>query len=93
MLEGDNKYDTGDIEFQKQEAKKGVKLLELPPVLFFHLKRFEFDAYTGRNMKITDQHKYYDEIDLRKYIAQPLKQEQYKYKLFAVLVHSGEMAS
>ena len=68
-------------------------MLALPPVLFFHLKRFHFDIQTSCNVKITDEHKYYDEIDLRKYMVEPRKDTSYKYKLFAVLVHSGEMSS
>ncbi|EAR85885.2 ubiquitin carboxy-terminal hydrolase (macronuclear) [Tetrahymena thermophila SB210] len=93
LLEKDNKYDTGDARYQKQDAKKGIKILELPPVLFFHLKRFQFDYQTGRNIKIVDQHQYYEEIDMTKYIANPTKDECYKYQLFAVLVHSGDFSS
>ncbi|KAL4510627.1 hypothetical protein ABPG72_004781 [Tetrahymena utriculariae] len=93
LLEKDNKYDTGDVRYQKQDAKKGIKILELPPILFFHLKRFQFDYQTGRNVKIVDQHQYYEEIDMRKYIANPTKDECYKYQLFAVLVHSGDFSS
>ncbi|KAL4464023.1 hypothetical protein ABPG74_005960 [Tetrahymena malaccensis] len=93
LLEKDNKYDTGDERYQKQDAKKGIKILELPPVLFFHLKRFQFDYQTGRNIKIVDQHQYYEEIDMTKYIANPTKDECYKYQLFAVLVHSGDFSS
>lgn len=42
MLDGDNQYDAGP-EHKKQDAEKGVKFMQFPPVLTIHLKRFDFD--------------------------------------------------
>jgi hypothetical protein len=41
MLVGENKYDAE--KFGHQDAKRGVLLDALPPVLQLHLKRFDFD--------------------------------------------------
>ena len=40
-MDGDNKYSAEDFGYQK--ARKGIKFLSLPPVLFIQLKRFEYD--------------------------------------------------
>jgi ubiquitin carboxyl-terminal hydrolase 7 len=49
-LNGDNQYDT--VKFGKQDAKKGIKFKELPKVLFFHLRRFEYDVEQDENVKV-----------------------------------------
>ncbi len=59
-------------------------------MLFFHLKRFEFDSNFNKNIKITDKYEYYDTIFLDKYMAKVQDGACYTYKLFAVLVHSGD---
>lgn len=41
MMEGDNKYLAEDYGYQN--ARKGIKFLSLPTVLFIQLKRFEYD--------------------------------------------------
>ena len=42
MLDGDNQYDAGPEHGGKQNAKKGVNFLSLPPVLHLYLNRFEY---------------------------------------------------
>lgn len=49
-MKGENKYDTE--KFGKQEAKKGIKFKSLPKLLFFHLRRFEYDIESDQNMKV-----------------------------------------
>ena len=51
MLDGENQYDAGE-KFGKQDAKKGVKFVTLPPVLHLQLKRFE---YATSRLHVEDQ--------------------------------------
>jgi len=85
-LTGDNKYEADS--FGKQDAEKYCLFSKLPPILLIHLKRFEYDYNTDTNVKINDYCQYFDEIDLDKYMTENHDQET-KYKLFSVLVHSG----
>jgi ubiquitin carboxyl-terminal hydrolase 7 len=96
-LEGDNKYEAEG--HGKQDARKGVLFENLPPVLNLHLKRFEYDYTKDAMVKINDRYEFYDEIDLDKmskdgetpaYLSTNAdKAVKNKYKLVAVLVHSG----
>jgi ubiquitin carboxyl-terminal hydrolase 47 len=52
-LEGSNQYELAPG--QKVDAWKGLRLAELPPLLTVHLKRFELDYTTMRNVKINDR--------------------------------------
>ena len=47
LLKGDNQYNTRDERYGKQDAKRSVRFKCLPKVLQVHLKRFEYDQYTG----------------------------------------------
>ena len=57
LLEGDNKYDAGDVH-GKQDAEKGVRFLSFPPVLHLHLKRFVFDPRTMDMDKVDDRYQF-----------------------------------
>ena len=67
VLAGENKYDTET--YGKQEAKKGIKFRSLPKLLFFHLRRFEYDIQQDQNVKvgrgdqILQNYQFDDEID------------------------------
>ena len=50
-LEGDNKYYAEGFGFQN--AKKGVRFVSFPPVLFLQLKRFEYDVFRDAMVKVT----------------------------------------
>lgn len=98
-LEGEDKYDAEG--HGKQDAKKGVLFDSLPPVLNLHLKRFEYDYQRDVMIKINDRYEFYEEIDLDKpsqggkgapaaYLSPNADRTICnKYKLLAVLVHSG----
>lgn len=95
-LEGDNKYEAEG--HGKQDARKGVLFENLPPVLNLHLKRFEYDYQKDTMVKINDRYEFYNELDLDKlnkdgspaYLSSNAdKTVQNKYRLVAVLVHSG----
>ncbi len=76
------------------DALKGVKIKEIPHVLFFHLKRFEYDPELDKNAKILDKHVFSKEINLRKYMADPdnFSNADMQYTLFAILVHNGSLS-
>jgi ubiquitin carboxyl-terminal hydrolase 7 len=97
-LEGDNKYEAEG--HGKQDARKGVLFENLPPVLNLHLKRFEYDYQKDAMVKINDKYEFFDELDLDNRVNEDGKTSTYlspnadktvknKYKLLAVLVHSG----
>ncbi|CAI5451501.1 unnamed protein product [Caenorhabditis angaria] len=87
VLEGDNKYDAGD--FGLQRAEKGVKFVELPPVLHVQLMRFQ---YCGVEQKVNERFTFPEQMDLLNCceLSDQLKKEDCVYSLHAVLVHSGE---
>jgi ubiquitin carboxyl-terminal hydrolase 7 len=91
MLEGDNKYHAEG--YGLQDAKKGVIFEKFPPVLHLQLKRFEYDIEKDSMVKINDRHEFPMDIDLAAYIDNdsPVKNQDWKYKLHGVLVHSGDL--
>lgn len=50
-MDGDNKYMAEGHGLQR--AEKGIRFLVFPPVLFIHLKRFEFDYATEGMTKVS----------------------------------------
>lgn len=79
----DQKLETDD--FGKQEAFKRVQLIKLPKVLFFSLKRYEFDTF-GLH-KLLSRFEYQQNIDLSPFME---GDEKHEYTLYAVLVHAGK---
>ena len=93
-LEGKNQYMTEGHGLQ--DAKKGVILKTLPPVLFLHLRRFDFDMVSLRNYKVNDRCEFYDTIDLDKYVLKDGENpynKSTKYQLHGVLVHTGSISA
>ncbi|KAG9509762.1 Ubiquitin carboxyl-terminal hydrolase 7, partial [Fragariocoptes setiger] len=86
-LDGDNKYDAGDLGMQA--AEKGITFEYFPPVLHLHLLRFQYDPITDTNVKINDRFEFPEHLNLDDF----LKEKQptaATYTLHAVLVHSGD---
>jgi hypothetical protein len=54
LLDGENKYDAG--EHGLQEAEKGVRFDEFPPVLHLHLMRFQYDPQSDASVKFNDRY-------------------------------------
>lgn len=85
QLVGDNKY---KVEQEGQpavykDAEKGYRFVKFPPVIFFHMKRFEMDLMspTLEMKKINSSFEFQEEIDLREFedadaTAIPSKQQQ-----------------
>lgn len=97
VLDGENQYEAEG--HGKQDARKGGLFESMPPVLNLQLRRFEFDFERMMMVKVNDRHEFYSEIDLDvvdpdtgalKYFSSTAdKAVRNKYKLLAVLVHSG----
>ena len=76
FLEGDNAYDT-EIH-GKQNAEKGVRFKELPPVLTFQLNRMEYDYERNEDFKIKDRFEFFERINLDKYVESKEPGEEQK---------------
>lgn len=97
VLDGENQYEAEG--HGKQDARKGGLFESMPPVLNLQLRRFEFDFERMMMVKVNDRHEFYSEIDLDavdpdtgalKYFSTSAdKTVRNKYKLLAVLVHTG----
>lgn len=89
-LEGDNKYEAGI--HGKQEAKKGIKFLRLPPVLQLILKRFDYNQKAGTIMKINDQFDIQETLDLDQLLEfdeNADKNVRNFYYLHSIVMHKG----
>lgn len=96
-LDGDNKYDA-EVH-GKQPADKGSEFIKFPPVVFIHLKRFEFNFATEMQIKLHSRYEFYDEITLKPgvILTPDGKGDRHTYDadspdnylLFAVMVHAG----
>eukprot|EP01091_Cochliopodium_minus_P013005 TRINITY_DN4079_c0_g3_i1.p1 TRINITY_DN4079_c0_g3~~TRINITY_DN4079_c0_g3_i1.p1 ORF type:complete len:1076 (-),score=375.30 TRINITY_DN4079_c0_g3_i1:2-3229(-) len=94
QLDGKNQYNAEGHGLQ--DAKKGVILKNLPPVLFLHLRRFDFNFETLKNYKVNDKCEFYDTIDLDKYVhkeGEDPYNKSTKYQLHGVLVHTGSISA
>ena len=80
VLEGANAYDAGENR-GKQRAEKGLRFISLPPVLTLQLMRFQFDFETLEMAKIFAKFEFPDRLQL----------QGTDYRLFSVLVHSGNV--
>jgi ubiquitin carboxyl-terminal hydrolase 7 len=88
-LKGDNQYRAEGHGLQ--DAEKGVRFIQFPPVLHLQLKRFDFDVEQMRNYKIHSRYEFPRELDLSKYVDanSPYRNDPAVYVLQGVMVHSG----
>ncbi|KAH9450894.1 hypothetical protein MJO29_009439 [Puccinia striiformis f. sp. tritici] len=90
-VEGKNKYHTGG-KHGLQDAKKRTIFLEFPPVLHLHLKRFEYNLQTDKQVKINDPLEYPFQLDLAPYLDESsAAKADWNYRLHSVLLHSGDV--
>lgn len=61
-MDGENMYDAEG--FGKQEARRRIKFVRLPPVLQFMLKRLNYNQKTGNMIKINEKFDIDEVIDL-----------------------------
>ena len=82
-LEGDNAYES-EIDHQKHKAIKTTYFKKLPPILFFHLKRFNIDQ-TKSSQKVI----YKEILDMTNYYT--ADSHDVHYQLYSVTIHEGEI--
>ena len=92
-LTGDNQYDT--VKLGKQDAKKGIKFKILPKILFFHLRRFEYDLEQDENTKIVQNYQFPDNLEMNPFTVDPEMQppETTAYSLMSIMVHVGNRSN
>jgi ubiquitin carboxyl-terminal hydrolase 40 len=82
-LTGDNQYFC-EVCQMKTDAKRGMQLKQLPPILTFSLSRFEYDYERDERKKISTKVAYPLELDLQEFVPTAPR-----YELFAVIIHGG----
>ena len=87
-LDGDNKYDAGELG--RQPAEKSCKFYALPPVLHMQLKRWVYDVEKDASVKLNSRFEFPLTLDLQRYMAADAPSAPPSiYQLHAVLIHSG----
>jgi ubiquitin carboxyl-terminal hydrolase 7 len=81
-------YDAGG-DIGEIRVEIGDKISKLPPVLQLHLRRYEYDDDEGAVVKIEDRFIFLETLDMRPYVMDGCSLVETHYKLYAVLVHSG----
>ncbi|GFS61409.1 ubiquitin carboxyl-terminal hydrolase 40 [Trichonephila inaurata madagascariensis] len=71
------------------DAKKGLKIQCLPPILTLSLLRFSYDIAKGERFKETGKFIFPFEIDMAPYCNKEKTPDDTTYELFSVLIHSG----
>eukprot|EP00727_Mastigamoeba_balamuthi_P011113 m51a1_g6624 putative tryptophanyl-trna synthetase (1035) ;mRNA; f:51910-56018 len=73
---------------RRTDSKKGLRLTELPHLLFIHLKRFAYDKVTQQRVKINKELRFPGEFDANRHLTRRGGPEL-KYEIYSVLIHSG----
>jgi len=85
-MEGDNAW-FNDKTNTKEDIIKRIRFWNLPNILVITFSRFSFNGKTKRNDNILFP---LDDLDLSKYVC-GYKPSSYKYELYAVCNHSGNV--
>ncbi|KAK9170833.1 Ubiquitin carboxyl-terminal hydrolase family protein [Cryptosporidium meleagridis] len=99
ILDGENLYEAEG--FGKQRAKKGVRFQRFPPVVQFHLKRFQFNIQSMDMVKLNDYFTFPEKLDLSSFVNHNkgetdtgnAVQGNEKYILHTVVIHQGDVHS
>ena len=90
LLVGKNQYRAEG--YGLQDAIMGIEFLEFPPVLYLHLKRFDFNGY-GMS-KINTRFEFHKTLNLNQFLSKDSSSKDPPvYQLFGVLVHDGTASS
>lgn len=89
-MEGSNQYKAEG--YGLQDAILTTKLASLPPVLFFQLRRFEYDAELKQKVKINSKFTFPSILNMSGYMSEePENEEESIYELFGVFAHAGDV--
>jgi len=96
VLAGDDQYYCSSCK-GKQNAVRQMCLTALPSVLNFQLMRFVYDRQSMQKKKLSTFIRFPQTLDMGQYLNLPNKfnvpsGENYKYNLYAVLIHKGSSA-
>ncbi|KAH7649926.1 ubiquitin carboxyl terminal hydrolase domain that is fused to a MATH domain [Cryptosporidium bovis] len=97
ILDGENMYEAEG--YGKQRARKGVRFQRFPPVVQFHLKRFQFNIQSMDMIKLNDHFAFPERLDLANYINDSNKDKNgdknsnETYILHTVVIHQGDVHS
>jgi ubiquitin carboxyl-terminal hydrolase 7 len=88
-LDGANQYEAD--RYGKQNATIGIEFIEFPAVLYFHLRRLEYDNERQCMVKIKSRYEFPETINMADYLPDgAVSDRPLYYNLFGVFVHSGE---
>ena len=96
-LTGQNRFNTRREDLGRQDARRGARFKQLPPVLQLHLKRFEYDTQSGSMRKLQSEFRFPTALRLHRFMrrgwqgSQP--EQRPDYTLYAVLSHVGDIGS
>lgn len=72
---------------KKINILKSAKIEEAPPVLVFHLKRFEYSLETGQRYKVNSRFEFTDTVDISPMMLN--SSDPCIYKLHGIVMHHG----
>jgi len=89
---GDNRIHTPEDGLQ--DAVQKIKIVKLPPILFLHLKRFEYVPSLKKEVKVSDKFVYPKILHMDKFVNHDAIIEsttvEFEYVLYGVIVHRGD---
>lgn len=95
-LEDDNKYLCRHCN-KKQNGVSKTSIVKLPPILVFHVLRFQYDCTTFSKKKIHTLFSFPMSLDMDKFVESGSGDREgknrTKYELFAVVSHCGQTAN
>lgn len=106
LLNNDNKYFCSKCD-KKTNARKFYRLKEAPPVLFFHLNRFQFDFNSYCRVKLYDRFSFPQTLNIQNFMNKDFddickiyeEKDSAKpdgsrlYELYGVVIHKGNALS
>lgn len=91
MLQGDDMYKADGHGFQV--AYRGIIFEKFPPILHLHLKRYDYDVFEDRFVKVNDRFEFPEVLDLNEFVdPMAYGPTDYTYHLHGVLVHTGSIS-
>ncbi|CAH1732352.1 unnamed protein product [Aphis gossypii] len=97
LLAGDDQYYCDQCQ-GKQNATRKMYLNKLPEVFSFQLMRFVYNKKSMQKIKLNSFIRFPQTLDMTQYLSLPKKhnatlRKNYKYNLYAVLIHKGSSAN
>jgi ubiquitin carboxyl-terminal hydrolase 36/42 len=99
-MNGENLYQCNACQKHVLATRK-IEITQAAPVIFIHLRRFEYDRVSRVTNKIQRKISYPDVLNLSNYFDEDIRQScevdhlanTFSYRLYGVVVHAGSSAS